>query len=190
MLKVAVTGSYAAGKSHVLSVIKERGYKVFNADDYVRNLYEDKKIQDQVLQGIDGLESFSKVEVAKKFYFDEKFRKDVEGIIHPLVIDGINDFASKYSGKDLVFYEIPVLFEAHLIEHFDISVCVYCDDNVRQRRASGRLNYSPELFAQITSVQATQELKKKLADYVINSDQDEVSLSKNLDQLIQRLKEK
>lgn len=189
MKKIAVTGSYAAGKSHVLSVFKARGYKVFNADDYVRKLYEDKKIQDEVVAGVDGLEKFSKAEIAKKFYFDENFRKEVERVIHPMVIEGVNEFARKHSDKDLVFYEIPVLFEAHLSEYFDVSVCVYCDDTTRQRRASGRINYSPELFNQITAVQATQDLKKKLADFVINSDQDEVLLSKNIDQLIARLKE-
>ena len=43
MKNIAITGSFASGKSFVLSCAKELGYKVFSCDDFIRDAYKDKR---------------------------------------------------------------------------------------------------------------------------------------------------
>ena len=56
MRNIAVTGSFASGKTHIINYIKNLGYKVFSCDDYVKLLYQDKTITDQIEQEIKGLD--------------------------------------------------------------------------------------------------------------------------------------
>ena len=56
MRNIAVTGSFASGKTYVINCIKNLGYKVFSCDDYVKLLYQDKSITAQIEQEINILE--------------------------------------------------------------------------------------------------------------------------------------
>jgi dephospho-CoA kinase len=45
MKSVAMTGSFASGKSFVLKYLEKIGYKIFSCDDYVKQLYLDLNVQ-------------------------------------------------------------------------------------------------------------------------------------------------
>ena len=188
MKKVAITGNYAVGKSYIISLLnQEFDYPVFLSDEFVKNLYEDQSVQKKIIAGVNKLTSFNKKQLADLIYSDKISRKQIEDIVHPLVMDGVVEFAKKNNDAKLVFFEVPLLFEAGLEKEFDISLCVYCSEDVRIRRASARLNYDQETFEKITNIQMPQGKKRELADYVINSDQDEVILKKNITQLISKI---
>ena len=42
---IAITGSFASGKSFVLECLKSMGYEIFSCDEYIKKLYEDKVLQ-------------------------------------------------------------------------------------------------------------------------------------------------
>ena len=68
MRNIAVTGSFASGKTYVINCIKNLGYKVFSCDDYVKLLYQDKRITAQIEQEIKGLKVFDKSKLAEIIY--------------------------------------------------------------------------------------------------------------------------
>ena len=53
MKSVAITGSFASGKSFVLKYLEKIGYKIFSCDDYVKQLYLDSNVQEDILSIID-----------------------------------------------------------------------------------------------------------------------------------------
>lgn len=52
MKNIAITRSFASGKSFVLSYAKELGYKVFSCDDFIRDAYKDINLQNSVISQI------------------------------------------------------------------------------------------------------------------------------------------
>jgi len=55
MRNIAVTGSFATGKTYIINWIINLGYKTFSCDDYVKLLYQDRSIKSQIEQEIRGL---------------------------------------------------------------------------------------------------------------------------------------
>ena len=49
MKSIAITGSFASGKTFVLKYLEKAGYKTFSCDDYVRELYSEPNIRKDIL---------------------------------------------------------------------------------------------------------------------------------------------
>ena len=50
MLKIAITGKIATGKTTISKILKEMDYKVFDSDVEVANLYKTKPVINLVLE--------------------------------------------------------------------------------------------------------------------------------------------
>lgn len=187
MKSIAITGSFASGKSFVLNYLKSLGYKVFSCDDYVRALYLDSGVQQDLLKIISGLQVFDKKKLIAIIYSDDLQRKNLENYIHPKVREGIEDFKRKFSTEDLLFIEVPLLFETGFNKHFDCSICVYCSENTRRKRAMTRSYFDPEIYNKIKTLQLPQGNKKKLADFSINTDSSQLQTQRQADKIILRI---
>ncbi|MBY0534049.1 MAG: dephospho-CoA kinase [Rickettsiaceae bacterium] len=172
MRNIAVTGSFASGKTYVINCIKNLGYKVFSCDDYVKLLYQDKRITAQIEQEIKGLKVFDKAKLAEIIYDDDKMRKKLENIVHPLVRNGIKDFEFDNQNENLVFTEVPLLFESGFNEYFSKVICVFCLEETRWERAKLRKIKDFDSFEKIKKIQLPQEVKMARSDFVINSEVD------------------
>ncbi len=49
MLKVAITGNIASGKSSVENILKEKGYKVLDSDIVVHDLLKNEEVKRQIV---------------------------------------------------------------------------------------------------------------------------------------------
>lgn len=187
MKKVAITGSYAVGKSSIIQMLSDVGYMVFDADVYVSKLYEDVAFQNVLVNEIEGLEVFDKEKLAGILYSNKEIRKKLESIIHPMVIKEINRIVQENSHEKIIFCEIPLLFEAGLTNEFDVSISIFCDENKRQLRAKERQNYSQEKYEKLKEIQLSQESKKKYADYVINSGNERAKIKEDINNIIEQI---
>jgi dephospho-CoA kinase len=185
MKSIAITGSFASGKSFVLKYLEKLGYKSFSCDDYVKQLYLDSNIQTELINIFDKIGViFDKKKLAEFVFNDDDQRKKLEEFIHPKVRIGINDFKNKHSDEKFVFIEVPLLFETGFNNYFDYSICVYCDEENRRKKAKTRGDFNLEIYNKIKNIQLPQEVKKKLANFKINTDIDiEVQISKIIDKL-------
>lgn len=173
MKSIAITGSFASGKTFVLKYLERSGYKTFSCDDYVRELYLQPNIQKDLFSIFDKKlfgEVFNKKRLSEIIYNDETQRKKLEQYIHPKVREGINDFKNKYIDEPFIFVEVPLLFETGFNNYFDYSICVYCSEESRQNRARKRNNFNLNIYNKIKTIQLPQEEKKKLANFQINTD--------------------
>ena len=159
MLNIAITGSFASGKSFVLNCAKELGYKFFSCDDFVKEIYEDVDLQNKVVSEISELKLFDKKELSRIIYDDVNARKKLESIIHPLVRKGIKKFEDLHKNQKLIFTEVPLLFESGLDANFSKIICVYCSEEIRLLRSKER-GVSADLFEKIKLVQMNPAEKK------------------------------
>src|SRR5687767_4906691 len=106
MLKVGLTGSIAVGKTFVIGVFKELGAHVLDADQTARDVVKRgteglKKIVESFGEGIlNKSGELDRPKMAALVFADEKKRKLLNSIIHPLVFEEQDKWLKKVEADD------------------------------------------------------------------------------------------
>jgi dephospho-CoA kinase len=145
MLRVALTGGIATGKSYCLARFAGLGVPVVDADRLAR---------DAVLPGSSGLRAvvdrfgagvlgangaLDRPALGRIVFGDAKARAALEAIIHPEVYRHIREwFANLPAGTRLAIADIPLLFETGHNHDFDAVVVAACDPEEQVRRVMAR----------------------------------------------------
>jgi dephospho-CoA kinase len=146
MLKVALTGGIATGKSYVRGRIAARGVPTLDADAVVHALFS---------SGSD-----TAAEVARRFgadvvlpdggvdrkalggvvFSDPAARRDLEAIVHPRVYLRIAEWAAApaQAGARWILADIPLLFETRRQGDFDRVIVAACPAEEQVRRLARR----------------------------------------------------
>lgn len=176
---IGITGGVGAGKSQVVSYIKEHYKAVCLLADEVGNevkepggrCYEDIVNllgQDILLE--DG--TIDRRRMANKIFEDKNLLNAVNDIIHPAVIATIKEKAAKAkeSGEvDYFFVEAALLIESGLTDFVDELWYIYADDKVRKKRLKDNRGYTGELIDSIMAKQLKDEEFRAHADVVIDN---------------------
>ncbi len=118
MMKVAITGGIASGKSTVSEILRGLGYTVYDADkiyaDIIKNEDTVKKVSSLV--GVkplvsDGMVLLDRKGVSEKVFSDKALLKILNEYTHKLVYEKIEEIFKSCNQK-IVFFEIPLLFES------------------------------------------------------------------------------
>lgn len=91
--------------------------------------------------------------------------------MHPAVAELREDAyrAAAERGERLVVADIPLLFEAGLVDDFDAVVLVDAPEEIRLARLVGDRGMDPEEARRMIAAQMPSELKQARADYVISN---------------------
>lgn len=167
MLKIALTGNIASGKSTVQKFLEDKGYKVLDTDKTAHTLLD--KIQEIKEEFSDCVENgkVSREKLGQKVFCNDSAKRRLEALIHPQIRRKIAEFFQKNCDEKFVFVGIPLLFEADMRDLFDKALLIYTDDVTREERLISRNNYSREYAKLRMHSQMSQDLKKDLCDYVI-----------------------
>ncbi|MBE7711970.1 MAG: dephospho-CoA kinase [Cyanobacteria bacterium SIG31] len=160
MLKIAITGNIAAGKSTVENIIQEQGYMVYDTD----------KIAHEILAQSENIKSLfgtnDRKAIAQIVFSDIEKLRELEAIIHPQVKKELEKIFNQ--NFEVVFVSVPQLFESGFNTLFDKIIYVTAKKNIRKTRLIKRNNFSSEEAEK--RINAQEELnKEKLSDYVINN---------------------
>lgn len=170
MIKIALVGNIASGKSTVEKILKTAGYSVMDTDITAHELLENNKdvltaFKDFDIMDDDGC--ISRKKLGKIVFYNGDLKLKLENILHPLIRKNIEEFFSIHSDEKAVFVSIPLLFEAGMTDLFDKVLFIYTDDNIRLQRLIIRNNYPKEYAQKRMDSQQSQDEKIKLADWVI-----------------------
>jgi dephospho-CoA kinase len=192
MLKVALTGGIATGKSYVLGRLRDRGVPSIDADDIVHGALESgtpttKAIATEfgsTLLKPDG--SVDRILLATKVFRDDDARLRLEAIVHPVVYEAIRNWFEALD-RPIGVASIPLLFETRRENDFDFVVVTACSPEQQLQRLLER-DRMPEAEArQRIAAQLPTEEKVKRADFVIFTDSSKAATDKQVEELLIRL---
>jgi dephospho-CoA kinase len=126
------------GKSSVLGMFGELGAFTISADTVVAGLLEEGPVLEKVREifgpfVFDAKGRLIKDRVARIIFMDEKRRKALEGLLHPLVFERVEKALEGVDEK-IAVVEIPLLYEGGYEKKFTRTITVYADYTTVLRR--------------------------------------------------------
>lgn len=174
-LKVAICGSLGSGKTTITNIIKEQGYPIFNCDQYNASLIQNNTyVINEIAHNFDNVlvnNRIDKSKLAQIVFSDSVKLVKLNKILHPLIIE---EMLRQMNQHDIIFVEVPLLFELKLNKYFDYVICVVCNqDKMLQRAKTQGLNI--DNIKKRLNYQLPQSHKIKNSDFVVyNNNIDEL----------------
>jgi dephospho-CoA kinase len=171
VIKVALTGGIASGKSLVSDLLEIHGCKIIDLDLISREV---------VMPGTEGLQelvdTFSKSILLSDGSLDRKNLRDVlykkgrnraliEQILHPKILHKMNVMMDDYH-EGVMIVVIPLLVEKELWGPFDRAVLVDCETETQIKRLMERENIDSEKAKTMMMAQASREQRLKLDEHL------------------------
>jgi dephospho-CoA kinase len=187
MLRVALTGGIACGKSTVLKLFQQQDLdRIFtlSADSLVHKMYEPgSPVYIQVVDAFGETiltrdKKIDRGKLADAAFRDPESRKKLEAIVHPAVIqaemDWMEQVPREHPRAKIGLIEIPLLFETGSEKRFDKTIAVTCSpeqkmERFRQRHRNLSEAESRSEVERRSQAQLPCEEKARRADYVIDN---------------------
>ncbi len=189
MMVVGITGGIASGKSTVTKILIEKGFPVCDADILARLAMDDPDILKQVCDNFDCFEDgvLNRKKLGRIIFGDESKKALLESIIHPYVIEKMQEFVVDHQDAKVVFLDIPLLFESNLEYLCDKIVVVALDQNIQLARLQDRDGIDRDYALKIIENQIPLADKIARADIVIDNSFDRAALERRIDEVIEEI---
>jgi len=171
MLKVALTGGIATGKSYVLEQLRDRGVPAIDADDIVHESFEPGNPVTQAIALEFGPYALlpdgrvNRAALASIVFADAAARLRLEAIVHPVVYNEIRDWFATLD-RPFAVASIPLLYETFRDADFDAVVVTACRADQQLERLVARGLSEKDARLRMAAQISTEE-KAMRADYVI-----------------------
>lgn len=177
MLRVALTGGIATGKTYVLQRLQQHGVPCLDADMLAHGVMAPgteatAAIAERFGDVLDADGAVDRVKLGPVVFADPSARRDLEAIVHPAVYRaiaaGLRGF-ERIGGSPLAVVDIPLLYETGHAAEFSKVIATLCPPEVQLARLAER-GLSREAAAQRLAAQLPADEKAARADYVIRTD--------------------
>jgi dephospho-CoA kinase len=178
MLKVALTGGIATGKSHVLEQFRRRGVPCLDADTLAHGVTAagteaTAAIAARFGAGIlapDG--AVDREKLGPIVFADPSARRELEAIVHPAVYRAVAAGVRAFEliGNDpLAVVDVPLLYETGAEKDFDRVIVTACSPQTQMARLRER-GMTEDAVRQRLAAQWPTDEKTARADFVVNTD--------------------
>jgi dephospho-CoA kinase len=194
-LRIGLTGGIASGKSTVAQRFAELGVPVIDADESSRLVVAPgqpglDQVVDRFGRGVLTAEGALDRRALRDLIFDDpQKRRDLEGILHPLIRADMERRATEAVGPYLVL-AIPLLVEGArdraARDHVDRILVVDADEAMQLERLMARDNVGLEQARAILAAQADRATRLQAADDVLVNSGTVYDLHQAVDRLHRR----
>lgn len=178
MLKVGLTGGIATGKSYVLSVLRELGCEVMDADQTAREVVAPgQPAFDEIVAhfgneiiGEDG--QLNRPKLGAIIFNNAAEREKLNSIVHPKVFEAQARWMAEIENRKpsaIVIIDAALMIETGSYRRFDKVVVVHCQPEIQLERLMTRNNLTREEATARISSQMPSDEKLKVADFAINT---------------------
>ncbi|MGE0254763.1 MAG: dephospho-CoA kinase [Alphaproteobacteria bacterium] len=179
MIVLGLTGSIGMGKSTAAAMLRRLGVPVHDADaavhrltgpgggavEAVGRLFPSAIVDDARGRHVD------RTRLGPIVFADPAARRRLEGVLHPLVREDARRFVARHrrAGTSVVVLDIPLLYETGGERRVDAVVVVSAAPEVQARRVLARPGMTAERLEAIRRIQVPESVKRRRADYVVET---------------------
>ncbi len=194
MVRVALTGGIASGKSHVLAAFAAREVPTIDADLLAHAVVAAGTPAAQAIErrfgrdvvGADG--EINRRKLGAVVFSDASARRDLEAIVHPAVYSAIRRwFEMLPANTPLAVADIPLLYETGHDSDFDVVVVAACEPDEQIRRVMTRDGLTEAEARSRVAAQLPIGEKISRADYVVWTTGTQAETSEKVEDVIRRL---
>jgi dephospho-CoA kinase len=195
VVRVALTGGIASGKSHVLAAFAARKVPTIDADLLSHAVVAAGTPAAQAIErrfgpdvvGADG--EIDRRKLGTVVFSDASARRDLEAIVHPAVYSAIRRwFEMLPANTPLAVADIPLLYETGHEADFDVVVVAACEPEEQIRRVMSRDGLTePEARSRVAAQLPIAE-KVDRAAYVVWTTGTHEATSKRVEEVAEQMK--
>ncbi len=189
---LGLTGGIATGKSTVTGMLRERGIPVIDADQIAREVVEPGKPAYEAIVRHFGREilledgQIDRKKLGEVVFSDETERQKLNAIVHPEVRRVMREEAeaAEAGGAEIVFMDIPLLFESKLQHMVEKIAVVYAPADMQLARMIERDELEEEQAQKRLRAQFPIDQKKSEADFLIDNSASREETVKQVEQML------
>lgn len=198
---IGITGGVGAGKSKVLSYLKEKpGVRVLLADEIAHDLMKpDTACYEMIREAFADEDIFlpegglRREALAQVIFADEEKRQRMNAIVHPAVRDFVCRLAEAERARGelwLLVLEAALLIEEHYDEICDELWYIYTREDIRRERLAESRGYTPQKTDRIFASQLDEAAFRRHCVRVIDNNGTEEETRRQLDGILEIIAEK
>ncbi|XP_046977015.1 dephospho-CoA kinase [Vanessa cardui] len=181
MFIVGLTGGLATGKSTVLSIFRDNGIAVIDADEVARKVLEPGTSAWKEVKSYFGVNvlypdgKINRLKLGEVIFDDIEKRRKLNAITHPRIQRAMMMMALKYffSAHKYIVMEVPLLFETgKMLNYMHKIITVICEDHQQIERLCKRNDFSEKVAIKRINTQMPLEQKVANSHFVINNSGD------------------
>ncbi len=193
---LGITGAIGSGKSLISDYFSRCGWRVFNADEVCRALWQspDSAMAESIRRDFgstlfDDAGKLDRAKIADAVFGDPEAMKKWLAILYPALDKALDATISecRKSGENGAF-EIPLLFENHYEKKFDATMAVWCGKALRHSRLREKRHLDEAEISRREALQMPEEKKLELADYAVINTASVAFVETQLDKFIKNIK--
>lgn len=179
MLKVGITGGIGSGKSTVCKFFEILGIPVFTADTEAKAIMNSSPVIRSKLISTFGEDIYlpnqtlDRKKLAQLIFTSPALLEKVNSIVHPEVRKYFMQWVAEQTSPYVV-YEAAILFESRFYRMMDFNILVTAPEEERTKRVMARENTTIEDVRIRISKQWPDNKKIKLADCILNNNNEEL----------------
>lgn len=194
MIVIGLTGGIGSGKSTVSSYLKDKKFPVSDADKIAREILEpgmpalDKLVEAFGDEIIDKDGNLRRKYLASIAFTNKENEKKLNEITHGAIKETMGNEVEEFKkrGENIIFLDIPLLFEQGLDKWCDTTWVVTADEETRISRVVSRDEITEEDVRARIACQMSDKEKIALADEVLDNSFSKEELYTQIEELLKK----
>lgn len=189
-LIIGITGSIASGKSEVVNLLQQQDFIIHSTDLLGHEVLNIPEVQKRLISefGNDIITNgkVDRFKLSKTVFVDSRKLKLLNSITHPAILLKMKELIANCSKKQ-IFFEVPLLFEANLENHFDYIITVSANKETQLTRLMARNKLEEEQAMLKINSQLPNYVKEVKANFIIENNSSLEDLKPQLQEFINNL---